>query len=121
MASLTRLAGVGLILVVAAASVAAHAFLERAEPRVGSTLRAAPAEVRLWFTGTLEPAFSTVRVVNERGERVDRGDPRVDGANLTLMRASLGALPPGTYRVLWRVLAIDGHLSEGEFTFRIAP
>lgn len=120
MASLTRLVGVGLILVVAGAA-AAHVFLERAEPRVGSTLRAAPAEVKLWFTGSLEPAFSTLRVVSERGERVDLGDTRVDGANQALMRASLGPLPTGTYRVVWRVLAIDGHLSEGEFTFRIVP
>ena len=120
MASLTRLAGIGLLLVVPAAALA-HAFLERAEPRAGSTLRAAPAEVRLWFTGRLEPAFSAVRVVNERGERVDLGDTRVDPANLALMRASLGALPPGTYRVIWRVLALDGHVSEGDFTFRIAP
>lgn len=120
MASLTRLVGIALILVVAAAA-AAHAFLERAEPRAGSVLRAAPAEVKLWFTGTLEPAFSTVRVVNEGGERVDLGDPRVDGANQILLRASLGPLPPGSYRVVWRVLAIDGHLSEGDFTFRIVP
>lgn len=120
MASLTRPAGVALILVVAG-TAAAHAFLERAEPPTGSILRAAPAEVRLWFTGTLEPAFSTLRVVDERGEQVDLGDPRVDAASLRLLRVSLRALPPGTYRVLWRVLALDGHLSEGDFTFRIAP
>lgn len=120
MAPLTRLVGLGLVLALTGVA-AAHAFLDRAEPRVGSTVRVAPSEVKLWFTGSLEPAFSTCRVVNERGERVDRGDTRVDAANLSLMRASLGELVPGTYRVLWRVLAVDGHISEGDFTFRIAP
>ena len=120
MASLIRLAGIALILAVPAAALA-HAFLERAEPRAGSVLRAAPAEVRLWFTGSLEPAFSAFRVVDERGERVDLGDTRVDPASPALLRASVGALPPGIYRVIWRVLALDGHVSEGEFTFRIAP
>jgi len=114
------LSGVGLILVVTGAA-AAHVFLERAEPRAGSVLRSSPTEVRLWYTGRLEPAFSTFSVVNEGGERVDLGNPRVDGANGALMRASLGALAPGTYRVVWRVLAVDGHVSEGDFTFRIVP
>jgi methionine-rich copper-binding protein CopC len=41
----------------AGATVAlAHAFLERADPRVGSTVRTPPAQVRLWFTEQLEPA-----------------------------------------------------------------
>src|SRR5437870_3526293 len=53
------------------AGARAHAVLDRAEPRVGSTVRTAPADVKLWFTERLEPAFSRVQVVNEAGERVD--------------------------------------------------
>src|SRR2546430_7216017 len=40
------------------AGARAHAVLDRAEPRVGSTVRTAPADVKLWFTERLEPAFS---------------------------------------------------------------
>ena len=97
-----------------------HAFLDRAEPRVGSTVRAAPAEVRVWFTERLEPAFSTLEVVNERGERVDTGPTRVDETSPATLRVSLKRIEPGTYRVKWRVLSVDTHVTEGDFTFRVA-
>jgi methionine-rich copper-binding protein CopC len=102
------------------ASVAAgHAVLQRSEPRVESKLKRPPDEVRLYFSERLEPAYSSVRVLNERDVQVDRRDSRVDRANPTLLRATLPALPPGTYKVLWRVLSIDADVTEGAFTFRI--
>jgi copper resistance protein C len=97
-----------------------HAFLERAEPRVGSTVKSPPSQVRAWFSQDLEPAFSTLDVVNERGERVDRGPARVDAASPAMLQVSLKPLGPGTYRVKWRVLSVDTHVTEGDFTFRVS-
>ena len=54
-------------LLVVPAVVRAHAFLDHANPRVGSAVRTAPREVTLWFTQDLEPAFSTVEVTNASG------------------------------------------------------
>jgi hypothetical protein len=99
----------------------AHAFLERAEPRVGSTLRSPPPRVRLWFTEQIEAAFSTVQVLAAASERVDRRDVTVDAADRRLLQVSLPPLAPGAYRVAWRVLSIDSHVTEGDFTFRVAP
>ena len=99
----------------------AHAFLDRAEPRVGSTIKTAPAHVRLWFTGALESAYSRVQVLDEAGQRVDLGDSALDAERRNMLRVSLPALPPGRYKVLWRVLAIDSHVTEGDFTFRVIP
>ena len=97
-----------------------HAFLERAEPRVGGTVKTAPTQVRLWFTETLEPAFSTLEVLNQSGERVDLGPARVDAATPVLLQVALKPLGPGAYRVKWRVLSVDTHVTAGDFTFRIA-
>ena len=94
-------------------------MLQRAEPRVESKLKRSPEEVKLYFTEPLEPAYSSARVVNDRGQQVDRRDSRVDRANPTLLRVTLPPLPPGTYRVMWRVLSIDADITEGNFTFRI--
>ena len=105
----------------AAAGARAHAFLDRAEPRVGSTLRTAPAEVKLWFTERLEPAFSSVQVVNEAGQRVDRADGAVDPSNSALLRTTLVPLSPGRYQVIWRVVSVDTHVTAGDFAFRLAP
>ena len=113
--------GLGLALLLWAAGTGAHAFLERADPRVGSTVRNPPSEVRLWFTESLEPAFSSVQVVNEPGQRVDNGDGRVDPSDPSVLRISLPSLPPGTYKVIWRVLSVDSHVTEGDFTYRVAP
>jgi copper resistance protein C len=103
-----------------AGGAAGHAFLDRAEPRVGGRVRTPPAQVTLWFTERLEPAYSRVQVVNEAGQRVDRNDGGVVGDGRQL-RISLTPVPPGTYRVAWRVLSVDTHVTEGDFTFRVAP
>ena len=102
-----------------AGTAAGHAVLQRAEPRVESRLKRAPDEVKLYFSERLEPAYSAVRVVNERDEQVDRRDGAVERADPTVLRATLTPLPPGTYKVLWRVLSIDGDVTEGAFSFRI--
>jgi copper resistance protein C len=102
-------------------TAAAHGVLQRAEPRGGSTLKSAPAQVRLEFTGAIEAAYSHVHVLDGGGRRVDLGDSRVDPDNRALLRVSLPLLPPGRYRVAWRVLSVDSHVTEGDFTFRIAP
>jgi copper resistance protein C len=102
-------------------TAAAHGVLERTEPRGGSTLKSAPPQVRLHFTGALEPAYSRVQVLDGGGRAVDLGDSAVDTANRALLRVSLPALPPGRYKVAWRVLSIDSHVTQGDFTFRIAP
>jgi copper resistance protein C len=103
-----------------AGAATGHAFLDRAEPRVGGRVRTAPAQVTLWFTERLEPAYSRLQVMNEAGQRVDKDDGGVVGDGRQL-RISLTTVPPGTYRVAWRVLSVDTHVTEGDFTFRVAP
>lgn len=98
----------------------AHAFLDHALPAVGSTVHAVPGAVRLWFTEEIEPAFSSVRVQDSSGKQVDRGDSRVDAADPRVLTASLPSLAPGTYRVVWRVVSVDTHVTQGDFTFDVA-
>ena len=97
----------------------AHAFPDRSEPRVGHTLDAPPSQVRVWFDGEIEPVFSTIRVENGGGRRVDRGDGRVDPGDNRLLEVGLSPLPPGKYHVFWSVVARDGHRTEGSFPFQV--
>ncbi len=106
-------------LLVGAPAAWAHAFLDHANPAVGSTVRQPPGAISLWFTQELEPAFSTVSVVDQNGQRVDAGNAAVDSHDATLLRASLKPLPPGTYKVIWRVVSVDTHATEGSFTFHV--
>ena len=105
-----------LLTVMAGTAAQAHAFLDHAEPRVGSTVPTAPRELILSYTQNLEPAFSSVEVSDSNGARVDLGKPRI---NAGVMRVALKQLPPGTYRVRWQVLSVDTHTTEGSFTFHV--
>jgi methionine-rich copper-binding protein CopC len=97
----------------------AHAFLDHADPRVGSKVGEAPAQVTLWFTEKLEPAFSTLKVLDANGREVDAHDGKVEAQRISVTIP--GTLAPGKYRVVWRALSVDTHVTNGEFTFEIGP
>ncbi len=96
-----------------------HSGLLRAEPPLESKLKRPPKEIKLHFSEGLEPAYSAVRVEDPQGRRVDRGDSRVDPASPSVLRVTLGALAPATYTVIWRVLSVDSHITEGRFSFTV--
>ena len=96
-----------------------HSGLQRAEPPVESKLSRPPSEVKLYFSARLEQDYSTVRVEDARGAQVDRQDAHVDPSNPLLLRVTLPPLEHGTYAVIWRVLSVDSHVTEGRFTFRV--
>jgi methionine-rich copper-binding protein CopC len=70
-----------------------HAFPDHAEPKVGSAISAGPSRVRIWFDGNLEPAFSSIIVQDANGNKVDKGDGRVNPSDATLLEASLPTCP----------------------------
>ncbi len=100
-------------------NVLAHAFPDHSDPRVGSTVDSSPAVVRIWFDGALEPAFCTISVTNSSGARVDKGTGRVNPEDPNLLEAAVPRLPSGTYRVIWNVVARDGHRTTGDYSFSI--
>jgi methionine-rich copper-binding protein CopC len=110
------LATAALLATMASEPARAHAFLDHAEPRVGSTVPTAPRELVLVYTQNLEPAFSSVEVSDDKGARVDLGKPTISAGT---MRVGLKQLPPGTYRVRWHVLSVDTHTTQGSFTFHV--
>jgi methionine-rich copper-binding protein CopC len=94
----------------------AHAFLDHAAPRVGSTSSQSPPEVTLWMTEELEPAFSRVQVFDAKGTEVDRKDDKVSAATMSV---SVPKLTPGTYLVKWKAVATDTHRTAGTFKFTV--
>jgi copper transport protein len=75
----------------------------------------------MWFDGALEPVFSSIKVVNAGHQQVDNGDGGVNPVDHTVLDASLPPLPPGQYRIVWSVVAHDGHRTEGDLAFTIGP
>ena len=112
---------VGAVALCATAEAQAHAFLEHASPPVGSSVQASPPVVTLWFTQDLEPAFSSVTVTNEAGQRVDLGNAQIPPGSPAELQIGLKPLAPGTYLVSWHVVSVDTHPTEGTLTFEIKP
>lgn len=104
-----------------AGAALAHAMLDKAVPAVGSRVATSPQRVELSFTERLEPTFSRVQVLDASGHRVDRGDSAVDANARERMGASLAPLAPGRYRVTWRAVSVDTHVTSGDYTFDVGP
>ena len=104
---------------VAVAQAHAHAFVDHAQPPVGATVKQMPREVRIWFTEAIEPAFSSIQVFDAAGKQIDKKDAHPDPSNRSLLQISLQPLGPGTYKVVWRVVSVDTHVTKGDFTFQV--
>ena len=113
------IAGLLLIMLAYSAPLEAHAFLERAQPAVGSTVQGSPGEVRVLFTERIEPALSSLRVFDASGKEVDKRDVHLDRSNHALLQVSLPPLDAGTYKVVWRVISVDTHVTNGSFSFQV--
>jgi methionine-rich copper-binding protein CopC len=97
----------------------AHAFFQHAEPGVGSTMQTSPNEIKIRFSEKIEPASSNIQVFAASGKEVDKRDAHLDRSDPALLRVSLPQLGTGTYKVVWRVVSIDAHVTEGSFSFHI--
>jgi methionine-rich copper-binding protein CopC len=106
-----------LILTLASISLAqAHAFLDHADPKVGSTV-AAPSQVQVFMTMDLmKKTYTTLQVFDAKGAEVDNKDVRIDAATMVV---SVPKLPAGTYTVAWKALAVCGHKTSGTFSFTV--
>ena len=100
-------------------SAFAHAKLQSSDPRAGSTLEAAPKQVRLKFNEALEPAFSKIKVTGPRNSEIPVTATTVDKTDPTVMTAPLPALSAGEYHIQWSTMTRDGHKVKGEVTFKV--
>jgi methionine-rich copper-binding protein CopC len=94
----------------------AHAFLDHAEPRVGSSV-AAPPTLTLVFTEPVEAGFSHLALRAPDGKPVET--PALEQPAPNTLRVALPALAPGEYTVEWGVVSVDTHPTDGRFNFSV--
>jgi methionine-rich copper-binding protein CopC len=115
-----RAAAAGVLVVALAGGAAAHSLLLESVPAAGATLTAPPEQITLRFNNRIEKKLSTIRLVDERGAPRAVTVLGTDGS-ADRLTATLSPLPPGAWRIEWRVLSTDGHIVSGAFSFRVAP
>jgi copper resistance protein C len=116
----TRLALAVVLLLVPWPGVSwAHAYLVKSVPAAQGVVGHPPARAELWFNERLEPAYSRVFVLDGNGRQVDLGNTQVDPDDPKKLSVGLRELAPGSYTVKFRVLSIDGHIVENQFSFTV--
>lgn len=107
-------------LLFAAPRVLAHANLLRSDPPANSAQKISPTRVRLWFSETPEPSFTTISMVDKSGAQLDKRDSHRVPDEKDAMEVSVPELPQGLYTVVWKALsAADGHVTNGSFSFTV--
>jgi copper resistance protein C len=105
-----------------AGHASAHAHLKSAVPAVSGTVAAAPTELDLTFTESIDLAFTGVALMGPGKETVETGEAKLkSGDDTTLIVPLAGALSAGAYTVSWHALAKDGHKTKGSYAFTIKP
>jgi len=125
----------------------AHAFLSGSDPAPEAVLDDLPGAVRLSFSEPVEVNASLFkvyplaadddllrlkaaagqlvsRVLRQRGDEDQRADAGVAadrGASSEIQILLKEGLAPGPYVVMWRVLSVDTHVTEGFFVFIVQP
>ena len=95
-----------------------HTELISSEPSDGDSLTTSPPEVRLVFSGPVEPALSVIRLVTADGAQLEL---RPSGENESqVLVARLPGLGNGAYTIEWSTVSADGHKVEGRLAFRVA-
>ena len=98
----------------------AHAFLERADPPVGSEVATAPQQLVLTFSEGVEPLFTQVQMHDASGAAVAVGKPHAEPGDERKLVVPLPVLSGGTYTVTWHATSVDTHKTEGQFKFSVA-
>ena len=115
------IAGLFVVATLSPIQALAHAHLDHAMPAPNSVQGQPPKEVTIWFTEALEAKFSTIVVQDAKGVAMQTGAATLAPGNTAQLRVPLKPLSPGSYKVIWRVLSVDTHRSNGEFSFKVGP
>jgi methionine-rich copper-binding protein CopC len=97
----------------------AHASLVRSVPANRAVLFQSPPRLQLWFNERLEPRYSSLSLSDSAGRKLNLGNVAVDPKDPKQISTSLQPLSPGKYVVAYRVLSVDGHIVQDQFSFTV--
>lgn len=100
-----------------AGAAAAHATRIATDPAENSELTRGPTTVSARFNEAMQPQFAAMTVVGPDGNLWSTGEPKVDGAVVSVGVRPLG--PAGTYTANYRATSADGHVVSGSWSFSL--
>jgi len=98
-----------------------HLTLDHALPGPDSVMSAQVTEVRLFFSEPPQMRATSVRITDGGRGLIATSPPSAYEGDQRQVYVRLDTpLPPGGYVVQWRVMAQDGHIQRGDYTFRVS-
>jgi methionine-rich copper-binding protein CopC len=113
-------AGLVTALLIAATVAFGHAELATVTPADKSTVQGSPTEIVMTFVQNLDPAKSSIVVVDSANKVVVKGGTVPAGQKREMDLAITTPLAPGTYTIRWTTFSTeDGETARGTTTFTV--
>jgi copper resistance protein C len=95
----------------------AHAVVQKASLDDSAVVAGEATHVTLKFNSGIEPGFTKVTLVDARGE--ERALTLGPASGAATVDVALPPLAAGTYGLRYKVLAVDGHVTEDVLRFTV--
>lgn len=98
----------------------AHAHLKSQYPAANANVEASPQALTLTFSEDIQPAFSGVVILDGNQKAIPTAKAeRAPKQHNQLIAPLQQPLPSGHYLVNWHVLSVDGHKTNGNYSFSV--
>ena len=98
-------------------SVHGHAVLKESHPAANGKVSGPDVPILLKYNARIDGKLSKLQLVHPDNSTSDLKIEQQTSADTLNAKAS--GLTPGAYRILWQVLAPDGHITRGEVPFTV--
>lgn len=106
-----------LIIALATIPVWAHAVLMNSTPKMNSTVKGPDVPIKLKFNVRVDGKRSRLQLTDADGSTATLEALKQTAPDTLESRAT--GLKAGEYKLVWRALAADGHMSNGEVDFTV--
>ena len=95
----------------------AHAVLMESKPSLHSSVKGPDVAIFLRFNVRIDGSRSRLQLVAPGGSPQTLSLAKQSSPDI--LQSQVSGLKPGAYKLLWNVLASDGHMSKGEVPFTV--
>jgi copper resistance protein C len=95
----------------------AHAILMQSTPKMNATVKGPDFPIHLRYNVRVDGKRSKLQLVTEDGAAIAVPAPKQTAPDT--IESQVTGVKPGEYKLLWKVLASDGHMSSGEIDFTV--
>ena len=106
-----------LFLLLPSRSVLGHAVLKESHPAANGKVSGPDVPIRLKYNARIDAKLSKLQLLHPDNTTSDLKIQ--DQTSADTLNAKATGLKPGAYRILWQVLAPDGHITRGEVPFTV--